>query len=300
MPAQTPAMSARAVGAGLLLEVRPLPMAAALFTVLLGVGCAQGDLRNVPPSVLPLVGSVSFGLYTAHLMDTYVDVVLRGDATPAAYPWYFRDSSGLVAPARYPPLVAGSAALCVLFAALASSVGGPAVALLLGAALALALTYAPFLDRFLLGVSLGYPLGCAGVLFASFLSVGGVLSAPFLVLVAAIVVALAGTKIRSDVIDLAEDRRVDKRTVAVALGEKRALQVGYGLALSGLAAAALIPLAFPVSLALSVPPLAGAAAVVWTAKREPLAASFAMALALLAMLGAYVTILAALPRAVAA
>jgi len=51
-------MSARAVGAGLLLEVRPLPMAAAVLTVLFGVGWARGDLRTLPPSTGPLVASV--------------------------------------------------------------------------------------------------------------------------------------------------------------------------------------------------------------------------------------------------
>ncbi len=293
-------MSARRFVAGLLYEVRPLPMAAALLTVLLGVGWAQGGLRGVPPSVGPLLGSVFFGLYTAHLMDTYVDVVLRGDSTPSDYPWYFRDSSGLLAPVRYPALVAGSAALCVVFALPASSAGGPAVALLLGGALALALTYAPFVDRTTLGVSLGYPLGMAAVLLASFLSVDGTLDAPFLVLVAALVVALSGTKIRSDVIDVEDDRRVNKRTVAVVLGAPRAERLGYGLALAGLAAAALLPLVFPVSLAFAAPPAASAVPVLSRARREPLSASFAMALALLALLAADVAVLALLPGALPA
>jgi len=289
-------MSARAVGAGLLLEVRPLPMAAAVLTVLFGVGWARGDLRTLPPSTGPLVASVFFGLYTAHLMDTYVDASLRGDATPASYPWYFRDSTALIPKASYPPLVAASAALCALLAIPAALTGGPAVALLLGAALALALTYAPLLDRHMLGVSLGYPAGVAAVLSAAYLAAGGLPDLPFLLLTASLVVALAGTKVRSDVIDLDEDRRGEKRTVAVALGPVRAVRLGYGLALAGLAGAALVPLAFPVNPALAVPPVASAIAVLATARREPLRSSFAMALSLLGLLAADVAILAAFPR----
>lgn len=270
-------------------------MGAAVLTVLLGVGWAQGGLRGLPPPALTLALSVSLGLYTAHLMDTFVDATRRGEVTPPDYPWYFRDSAGLIPAVRYPPLIGLSAALCVAFAVPAALEGGLPVAALLGGALGLALAYAPLADRHMLGVSLGYPAGVAAVLAAAFLTAGGQADSSFLVLVGAIVAALAGTKIRSDVIDLQDDRRALKRTVAVALGEKRAVLLGYSLALAGLGVASLIPLAFPVSRALALPPLASAAFVMATSRRVALSASFGMALALLGLLAGDVAILAVLP-----
>ncbi|HEX9708383.1 MAG TPA: UbiA family prenyltransferase [Candidatus Thermoplasmatota archaeon] len=286
-------MGARGAAAGLLLEVRPLPMAAALLYALLGLAWAQGGLLPLHPAFPWLAASVFFGLYTAHLMDTYVDVVKRHDMTPDSFPLLFRDSSGLLPPRAYPAGMAVSAGLCAACAAVPVAEGGPAVALSLASGLALALSYAPLLDRRLLGVSLAYPAGALAAFTAGYALSAGAVDLRWSLLGLPVFVALVGTKVRSDVIDLADDARIGKRTVAVAFGERAALVGGYGLAFAGVAAAAALPWVAGVPPLLALPPAGAAAAMAATARMDAFRGSMAMAGSMFALLAAELAAVAA-------
>ena len=268
-------------------------MAAALLYALLGLAWAQGGLLPLHPAFPWLAASVFFGLYTAHLMDTYVDVVKRHDMTPESFPLLFRDSSGLLPPRAYPAGMAVSAGLCAACAAVPVAEGGPAVALSLASGLALALSYAPLLDRRLLGVSLAYPAGALAAFTAGYALSAGAVDLRWSLLGLPVFVALVGTKVRSDVIDLADDARIGKRTVAVAFGERAALVGGYGLAFAGVAAAAALPWVAGVPPLLALPPAGAAAAMAATARMDAFRGSMAMAGSMFALLAAELAAVAA-------
>jgi 4-hydroxybenzoate polyprenyltransferase len=286
-------LGARQAAAGLLLEVRPLPMAAALCFTLLGLAWAQGRVVPLHPAFPWLAASVFFGLYSAHLMDTYIDVVKRGDPTPTTFPLLFRDSSGLLPGRSYLPLVAATATLCALAAVPAAVRAGPVVALPIAAGLGLALTYAPFLDRSVAGVSLAYPLGAVAAFTAGYGLEAGTVDLRWSLLAVPVAVALVGTKVRSDIIDLEEDRRIGKRTVPVLLGQRPALALGYGLAVGGCAAAAALPWLAGVPLAFAVPPAGAAAVMLATARMAPFRGSMAMAGSMFGLLAAELAVVAA-------
>lgn len=279
--------------AGFLLEVRPLPMAAAVLFTLLGLAWAQGRLLPVHPAFPWLAGAVFFGLYTAHLQDTYVDVVKRGDPTPTTFPLLFRDSSGLLSPRAYPAAVALSASACALCALPAVAAGGAVVGVPIALGLALALTYAPLLDRSLAGVSFAYPVGALAAFTAGYGLHAGAVDLRWALLGVPVVVALVGTKVRSDIIDIEEDRKIHKRTVPALLGERAGLAVGYGLAVGGVAAAALLPWDTGVPLAFAVPPAGAAVVMLATARMGPFRGSMAMAGSMFGLLVAELAVVAA-------
>lgn len=284
---------ARRAAFGLLLEVRALPMAAALLFTLLGLAWAQGRLVPVHPAFPWLAGSVFFGLYTAHLMDTYIDGVKRGDPTPASFPLLFRDSSGLLAPRAYPVAVAASAGACALLAVPAVAAGGAVVGLPIAVGLALALTYAPLLDRSLAGVSFAYPAGALAAFTAGYGLHAGAVDLRWALLGVPVVVALVGTKVRSDIIDIEEDRKIHKRTVPALLGERAGLGVGYALAVGGVAAAAALPWLAGVPLAFVLPPAGAVGVMLLTARMGPFRGSMAMAGSMFGLLAAELAVVAA-------
>jgi 4-hydroxybenzoate polyprenyltransferase len=279
--------------AGLALEVRPLPMAAVLLAALLGGQWAGMRLGALPASMPLLLLAVFFGLYTAHLMDTYIDVVKRHDFTPADYPLLFRDSSGLFPERAYPWAVAASATLCAAASVPPVQAGGVLVAIAMAAGVLVALAYAPLLDRHTLGVSLAYPVGVVAANAAGYALVAGALDFRWLALAATIFFALTGTKIRSDIIDLDDDKKIGKRTVPVLLGRRAGLAVGYGIAMAGLGLAAALPLLISVTPWIAAPPLAAAAGLVISARLDALRGSLLMASVLLGLLAAEVAVLGA-------
>jgi 1,4-dihydroxy-2-naphthoate octaprenyltransferase len=285
-------MTLRRAAAGLLLEVRPLPMAGALFTALLGFAWAQGGLRSLGPAQVALLGCVFFGLYTAHLNDTRIDLFERGDRTEVDLPLVFRDSSGFLDERSYPPLIAAACAACALLGAPAAAQGGPPVAVLLAGALALALTYSAALDKTFVGVSFGYPLGVAAVFAAAYLTAHGPVDLRLALILIPLVIALIGTKVRSDAIDRADDGAIGKRTLPVLLGARLAVPTGYALALLGLGLWAALPLLTPLTPLFSVPPLLAAVAVCMSARKGAVKGSLQMAYALVAMLALEVAVLA--------
>lgn len=276
---------------GALLELRPLPMAAALLIVLLGALWARAALVPAPPFLPWVLLAVFFGLLAAHLMDSLVDVVKRGDRTPADYPLLFRDSTGVLRDRDYVPLLAAAAVASGLSTIPVAWTAGAVPAFILLCALALALAYAPALDRTMAGVSLGYPAGACAVFLASVIAAGGTPDTKVAWMTVALFAALVGTKVRADVIDLEDDRKAGKRTVAAAFGARAATVGGYALAIGGLLAAAGAPAVFPLPTLFALPPIGAAAAFAFTSRMEPLPASMWMAYALLATLGLEVAIL---------
>ncbi len=271
-------------------------MAGALLAALLGFAWAKGNLHTLSQAELSLLGCVFFGLYAAHLTDTYVDVFGRGDRTPTSLPLAFRDSTGLLEEGSYPPIIAAAAAACALLGAPAAAQGGPAVAGLLAGALALALAYSVVLDKTLLGVTLGYPMGAAAVFLAAYLAAGGRLDRSLAFILVPLVTALVGTKVRADAIDLADDAAIGKRTLPVVLGARVAVRTGLALTLAGLAAWAALPAFVALTPLFSVAPVLAAAAVCWSARKSAVEGSLQTAYALVLMLAAEVAVVAAVGR----
>jgi 4-hydroxybenzoate polyprenyltransferase len=267
-------------------------MAAAVLCVALGHAWARGRLEAGDPLLGWLCAAVFFGLYSAHLMDTYIDGVKRADVTPDSYPLLFRDSSGYLPPRAYPVSIAVAGGLCVAAAWVPVAAGGAVVAVPLAIGLALALAYAPLLDRRLLGVSFGYPLGAVAALTAGYAAAAGTLDARWAVLAAPVFVALVGTKVRADTIDLADDTRVGKRTVAVVAGPRVAVALGYALTVAGLSAAATLPWVVRAPLLFALPPAVAAGVVALTVRMDAFRGSMAMAGSLFGLLAAEVAVLA--------
>jgi len=271
-------------------------MAGAVLTALLGIALAEGRLDRLSAAQAALLGCVFFGLYTAHLTDTRVDVFERGDHTSLDLPLLFQDSSGLLGERAYAPLIALSACACAALGAPAAAQGGPVVALLLSGALALALSYSTGLDKTLVGVSFGYPLGAAAVFSGAYLAAGGDPGGRLALIVVPLVTALAGTKMRSDAIDAKDDAAIGKRTLPVLLGARVATPAGYALTLAGLAGWAALPALLPLTPLFSVPPVLAALAVCASARLDSVRGSLRMAYALVLMLAAEVAVVAAAPR----
>jgi 4-hydroxybenzoate polyprenyltransferase len=267
-------------------------MSAAVLCVLLGIAWAQGRLSSVPSYTLFLLAAVFFGLYTAHLMDTYVDVVKRGDRTPANYPLLFRDSTGLIEDKHYPVLIATSVVLTVLFSAIATVNAGALVAVPLAIGLAIALAYAPLLDRKTVGVTFAYPAGVTCAAAAGYALAAGTLDLRFGALGLALFLALAGTKIRSDIIDVKDDLKITKCTVPVVAGERPALWLAYSVALAGILLAAALPVFFAVTPWFALPALGIAGAIALTARLDPFKGSMAMAGSLFVLIVAELVLLA--------
>ena len=206
---------------GVLLEVRPLPTAAAFFLVLLGTLWAGRSLWPPPPYLPWAMLAALFGMLTAHFSDSYTDVVKRGDRTPVDFPLLFRDSTGVLRDVEYRALLG-----CCVTASAAATVpvavaGGPLPALLLLAALALAVGYARWLDRAFVGVTFGYPAGACTLFAASYLASGGPADARAALMASALFCALVGIKVRADVIDIDGDRAIGKRRLDAERRQRR-------------------------------------------------------------------------------
>lgn len=219
----------------LALEVRPLPTVAAMTAAVTGMAMG-GSVAGWPAYAL-LVATV---LFASHLKDAWVDWYVRGE--DQRFPWGRWPQTGELLSER--GLFAAMAATLALFAGLLVLHwlrGAPpaffAVALV-GAALAL--SYAPVLDRLPLGSAASYPLGVGLAVVAGGLLSAGRLVPETLLYAAPLVVALAGAKVVEDLIDAGHDAELGKRTVPVALGKARAKDAGYAAVALGLLPLALL------------------------------------------------------------
>jgi 1,4-dihydroxy-2-naphthoate octaprenyltransferase len=237
-----PLAALRALGS----QVHPVfmlpPLAAAWFGALLGVRQVAGAAFDPLLATLHL-GAVFLGLYTAHVTDGYVDFHVRGEdddhpLTAAGCRWALR-GAGL-----------GFGACLLALVVLVD----PWVALLVGPGWLIGYFHAPELDLNPLGATLGYPAGIALALLGGYYVQSRTVSATVGLLAAVFLVTLAGIKIVDDAVDYDYDRSIGKRTVAVAIGPRRAHHLAYLLMAAGMAAVVLAAVLGP-----ALPPGATAA-----------------------------------------
>jgi lycopene cyclase domain-containing protein len=209
-----PVAVARAYGS----QVHPVfmlpPVAASLF----GAVLAGAPVTGGGPGVVAHAGAVFAAVYTAHVKDGYVDFHRRGED----------DDHPLTARGCRVGLVASTA----LFACCLVGVwtfGGPLAAALTAPTWAIGYLHAPQLDTNPVTTTAGYPTGIALALLGGYATVAGGLGAAALVLAGVLLSVLAGVKVIDDETDYEYDRSIGKRTVAVALGPRRARRLAAAL-----------------------------------------------------------------------
>ncbi|MFW6320829.1 MAG: UbiA family prenyltransferase [Halohasta sp.] len=164
-------------------------------------------------------------LYVAHLKDGYVDFHLRGEDDD--HPLSARGCRvGLVGASAL--FFAGCLALGVLV--------DPIAALLTLPGWLIGYHHAPQLDMHPVGATAGYPTGIGVALLGGYYVQSRTLSLAAIAYAAVFTTILCGIKTVDDATDYAYDRSIDKRTVAVVLGRRRARRVAHWLMLAGMGA----------------------------------------------------------------
>ncbi|WP_232701652.1 UbiA family prenyltransferase [Halobacterium wangiae] len=195
---------------GLLSAVKPTFMLPAVALAMAG-----GALAPVVDLTVLFVhaGAVAAALYTAHVVDEYVDAHVRGEddaVLSASYCAYAAAGSS----------VAFFALLAVLWV-----VGARAAAVASLPLWLLAVLHAPALDRHPLTVTVDYPVGVALAFVAGSLAQTGVLTTGVLAVAVSLVVSLSGLKVAIDRLDRTFDATIGKRTLPVLLGDRRGARV---------------------------------------------------------------------------
>ena len=209
----------RAAAAALASQVHPVfmlpPLAASVFGAVLA--------GRFAPAALGLHAAATFfAVYTAHLKDGYVDFYRRGEdddhpLTEAGCRW----------------ALAGATLCFVAVTGALGVVAGPVTALLTAPMWVLGYLHAPQSDTNPVTTTLGYPSGIALAIVGGHHAQFGAIAVEPLAFGLVFLVALAGVKIIDDSTDYAYDRSIAKRTVAVALGVRRARRLAYALLYAG-------------------------------------------------------------------
>jgi lycopene cyclase domain-containing protein len=221
------------------------PVAASLF------GASLAGEFDVGFALLH-AGVVAAALYVAHVKDGYVDFHGRGED----------DDHPLTVRGCRLALAGGTAAFAAGTAAVALLVGVGAALLCLPGWL-VGYLHAPRLDTHPVTATTGYPFGVGMALVGGHYVQAGAFAPVPLAFAAVVAVVLSGVKVVDDAVDYEYDRSVDKRTVAVVLGRRRARTAAYatmGLGLFGTLALA-VSGTFPPGAALAVAAFAAVAAV---------------------------------------
>ncbi|USZ68850.1 UbiA family prenyltransferase [Halorussus salilacus] len=157
-------------------------------------------------------------VYTAHVKDGYVDFHVRGEDDD--HPLTERGCKGALA-----------ASTALFFACLGGLwlAASPGAALLTLPTWLVAYHHAPQLDTNPVTATTGYPLGIALSILGGYYAQADALGAVPLAFAAVFLVLLSGVKVIDDAQDFEYDRSIDKRTVAVALGPRRARTAAYAL-----------------------------------------------------------------------
>ncbi|MFB6221838.1 MAG: UbiA family prenyltransferase, partial [Halolamina sp.] len=222
-------------------QVHPVFMLPPLACSLLGAALAGGFL---PALALLHTLAIFAAVYTAHLKDGYVDFHRRDED----------DDHPLTGRGCRHALVGATALFAVALAAIYLR-GGPLAAALTLPTWLIAYLHAPQLDVTPVGATGGYPLGIALALLGGYATQTAALAPVPLAFALVLLVLLTGIKIIDDAKDVAYDRSIDKRTVAVVLGPGEARRLAYGLMGFALflTLALTIDGAFPPSAALAPP-----------------------------------------------
>ncbi|QLG61506.1 lycopene cyclase domain-containing protein [Halorarum salinum] len=224
-------------------QVHPVFMLPPLASSLFGAALAGAFDPRV---ALVHAGAMFFAVYTAHVKDGYVDFYGRGEDDD--HPMTERGCRlGLVGAG-----VGFLACLAWLFA-----VAGPLAALVTLPTWFVGFLHAPQLDTNPVTTTLGYPTGISLCVLGGYVAQTGAVALRPLALAAVFLVVLAGVKVVDDSQDYDYDASIDKRTVAVSLGRRRARTLAYALLGAGLFAVV------PLAVAGVVPPSAPAASLVY-------------------------------------
>jgi len=236
------------VGAGKALasQVHPVFMLPPLATSLFGAVLA-GPVDLTVAGIHAL--AMFFAVYTAHVKDGYVDFHVRGED----------DDHPLTVGGCHGALVAAAAGFLGCAVALWLLVS-PVAALVTAPTWLIGYTHAPQLDLNPVGATMGYPAGIALALLGGYYAQATALDPQVLALAGVFLLLLTGIKIIDDETDYDYDSSIDKRTVAVVLGPRRAR--GLALALLAVAMAGVVALA---ALLPGIPPTAAGAALAFGA-----------------------------------
>ncbi len=192
------------------------PLAASWFGATLAgeFSLATGTLHMV---------AIFAAVYTAHVKDGYVDFYVRGE-----------DDDHPLSERGCERALAGASALFALcLAGLWYAVDVWAALLTLPCWL-IAFHHAPQLDTNPVTATTGYPAGIALAILGGFYVQSATLAPIALAFALVFLVLLSGVKVIDDQQDYEYDRSIRKRTVAVALGPRRARTTAYALMALGL------------------------------------------------------------------
>jgi lycopene cyclase domain-containing protein len=246
--------SLRALGS----QVHPVfmlpPLAASVFGAILAttprLAAVTATLDPVALAVHLL--AVFLGLYTAHVKDGYVDFHRRGED----------DDHPMTARGCRLALAGATAGFALALAGVVV-VAGPVAGLLTLPGWVIGYLHAPQLDTNPVTATAGYPAGVALALVGGFYVQAGAVAPGAVALAAVFLVALCGVKVIDDATDVAYDRSIGKRTVAVVLGPRRAREAAFGLMGLGmfLVVAAAVDGLLPAGVALAVVPFVAVAGI---------------------------------------
>ena len=191
------------------------PVAASAFGAVIA-----GRVALVP--FLLHAAATFFAVYTAHVKDGYVDFYARGED----------DDHPMTAAGCRRALVGAGGGFLAAAGGLWLLVGPVAAALAVPMWL-LGFLHAPQFDTNPVTTTLGYPLGIATAIVGGHYAQTGAIAGEALAFGLVFAVALAGVKIIDDATDYEYDTSIDKRTVAVVLGRRRARRLAYALLYAG-------------------------------------------------------------------
>jgi len=211
------ALATRALGS----QVHPVFMLPPVACSLFG-GVLAGAFAPVPGALHAT--AIFAAVYTAHVKDGYVDFHVRGE-----------DDDHPLSERGCRLALAGSSALFFACTAGLWLVAGPVAALLTLPTWLVAYHHAPQLDTNPVTATTGYPLGIALAILGGYYAQAGALGAVPLAFAAVFLVLLSGVKVIDDAQDFDYDRSIDKTTVAVALGPRRARTAAFALMVAALA-----------------------------------------------------------------
>lgn len=250
---------------GLLAAVKPAFMLPAVALSAAGAALAPAVSLFV---AVAHAAAVAAALYTAHVVDEYVDAHVRGEEAPL-----------LSASACAWAAVGATLAFFALVAALWVADAGLAAVLTLPL-WALAVLHAPVLDSHPVTVTVDYPVGVALAFVAGYLAQTASVPAAVLAVAAALAVSLSGLKVAIDRLDREFDATIGKHTLPVLLDDGAATRVAAGIHLLAgtlvgvFVAASVLP---PLALAAAGVALADAAAVSRLSPRRAVRAQMALA-----------------------
>lgn len=187
------------------------PLAATWFGAILATGSSLGAAAIHTMAIFAAV-------YTAHVKDGYIDYYVRAEDDDH-------------------PLTVAGCRLCLIGATVLFGLSLIGLWVLVDWT-AVALTaptwvigylHAPQLDMHPIGATMGYPIGLGLSLIGGYYVQAETLTGVPIAFAIVFVLLLAGIKIVDDAQDHEYDRAIDKPTVAVLLGQRRARQVSGGL-----------------------------------------------------------------------